>query len=91
MSDDRESLEDKVRRIAREYPLAPWTGRSCAVTALRRMKAEKTAGIPVSMRSGFAISRTFGRAANRLTEEEWDQFYEELREDCLRRYPESRV
>ena len=36
------------------------------------MKAEKKMGIPIFLRTGFAISTETGKAANTMTEDEWD-------------------
>jgi hypothetical protein len=42
------------------------------------MKAEKTMGIPIFLRSGFAISTETGKAANTMTEDDWEEFYDAL-------------
>ncbi len=55
---------------------------------VRRMKAEKTMGIPINLRSGYAISTKTGKAANTMTEDEWEQFYSALSEQLKRDYPE---
>ena len=45
---------------------------------VRRMKAEKELGIPISLRSGHAVSTKNGKNANDMTEEEWEEFYNTL-------------
>ncbi len=52
------------------------------------MKAEKGMGIPVFLRTGYAISTRTGKAANTMTEDEWEQFYSALAEQLKRDYPE---
>jgi hypothetical protein len=51
------------------------------------MKAEKTMGIPIFLRTGFAISAETGKAANTMTEDEWEKFYDALSERLRRDYP----
>src|SRR5271169_4351095 len=64
----------------------PGTGRTFSM--VRRMKAEKTMGIPISLRSGFAISTKSGKAANAMSEDEWAEFYNALSKDLRRDYPD---
>ena len=54
---------------------------------VRRMKAEKEAGIPVRRRTGFAISAETGKAANEMDESEWERFYQQLCEELRAKYP----
>ena len=52
------------------------------------MKAEKTMGVPIFLRTGFAISTKTGKAANTMTEDEWEEFYNALSERLKRDYPD---
>jgi hypothetical protein len=45
-------------------------------------------GIPINLRSGFAISTKNGKAANRMNEDEWEEFYNDLSERLKRDYPD---
>ncbi len=57
-------------------------------STVRRMKAEKKMGISISLRTGFAISTETGKAANKMTEDEWGGLYKALSERLKRDYPE---
>ena len=88
MTKDATSLEQRLATLAKEFPLVPYTGASCLSSAVRRMKAEKEMTIPVNLRSGFAVSARTGKAADKLTDQEWETFYGELCEQLKRDYPE---
>jgi hypothetical protein len=45
-------------------------------------------GIPISLRSGFAISTENGKAANAMTEDEWEEFYKALSKHLRHDYPD---
>jgi hypothetical protein len=77
-------LKDQLQKLAKEYPLVPYTEASRTFSTVRRMKAEKEMGIPVFLRTGFAISTRTGKAANTMTEDEWEQFYRALSEQLKR-------
>ncbi len=83
-----DDLETLLRLLEGRYPLIPHTGSSRLYSMVRRMKAEKEAGIPIQHRSGFAIEVATRKAANEMTESEWEHFYERLREELGRKYPE---
>jgi hypothetical protein len=51
------------------------------------MKTEKKIGLPINLRSGCAISVETGKAANAMTEDEWEKFYYDLSERLNRDYP----
>jgi hypothetical protein len=44
--------------------------------------------IPISLRSGFAISTKNGKAANAMSEDEWEEFYNALSKHLKRDYPD---
>jgi hypothetical protein len=88
MDKDTLSLEERLAKLAKEFPLVPHTGAGRLSSVVRRMKAEKEMGIPVNLRSGFAVSARTGTAAGEMTEEEWEAFYRELCERLKRDYPE---
>ena len=81
-------LKDHLEKLAKEYPLLPYTEASRTFSTVRRMKAEKDMGIPVFLRTGYAISTRTGKAANTMTEDEWEQFYGALSEQLKRDNPE---
>ena len=80
-------LKDRLEKLAKECPLLPYTEASRTFSTVRRMKAEREMGIPVFLRTGFAISTRTGKAANTMTEDEWEQFYSALSEQLKRDHP----
>jgi hypothetical protein len=74
----REEWRVQLEKLAKENPLVSYTDASRTFSMVRRMKAEKKMGIPISLRSGYAISTKNGKAANAMTEEEWEEFYNAL-------------
>jgi hypothetical protein len=91
MDKDTPSLEERLAKLDQEFPLIPHTGAGRLSSAVRRMKAEKEMDIPVNLRSGFAISVKTGKAANRMTDHEWEAFYRDLVEQLKRDYPQLYV
>jgi hypothetical protein len=83
-----EEWRPQLERLAREYPLAPYTDASRVFSMVRRMKAEKKIRIPTNLRSGFAISTKTGKAANAMTEGEWEEFYDALSGYLKLEYPD---
>lgn len=57
-------------------------------SAVRRMKAEREFGIPINLRTGFAVSVKTGKAANEMTDEEWEEFYRSLSKKLKGDYPD---
>jgi hypothetical protein len=88
MDKDAPSLEERLARLNKEYPLVPHTGAGRLSSAVRRMKAEKDMAIPINLRSGFAISLKMGVAADKMTEQEWEAFYRDMCEQLRQDYPE---
>ena len=74
----REEWRVQLEKLAKENPLVSYTDASRTFSMVRRMKAEKKIGIPISLRSGYAISTENGKAANAMTEDEWEEFYDAL-------------
>jgi hypothetical protein len=68
------------------YPFIKFSPGSCKYSFVRRMKMEKKFNIPIGLRSGFGVSVKSGKAANKMTEEEWEDFYASLREDLKTYY-----
>lgn len=66
-----EVLDDK-------YPLIADTNAGRLFSTVRRMKAEKELEIPITHRTGFAISAKLGKPANELGEADWEEFYSGL-------------
>jgi hypothetical protein len=82
------TLKDQLEKLAREYPSVLHTDAGRLFSTVRRMKAEKKRGIPIFLRTGFAISTKNGKAANAMTEDEWEEFYDALSERLRGDYPE---
>ena len=83
----REEWRVQLEKLAKESPLILHTDAGRTFSMVRRMKAEKKMGIPISLRSGFAISTENGEAANAMTEDEWEEFYDALSKHLRRNYP----
>ncbi len=84
-----EELSKLLAKIKAEYPFVPHTNAGRLYSTVRRMKAEKEFGVPIGFRSGVAISTETGKNANEMAEQEWEKFYEKLRENLKRDYPDS--
>ena len=84
----REEWRVQLEKLARENPLVSYTDAGRTFSMVRRMKAEKKMRVPISLRSGFAISTKNGKAANAMTEDEWEEFYDALSEYLRRDYPD---
>ena len=85
---DKQTLEDGLARLDEEYPLVLHTDAGRSFSTVRRMKAEKRMGIPIYLRTGFAISVKTGKAANAMNEDEWEEFYNAISERLNRDYPD---
>lgn len=85
---DKQTLEDKLRKLTKEYPLVPHTDAGRSFSTVRRMRAEREMDLPINLRTGFAISVKTGKAANAMTEGEWEEFYNALSERLKTDYPE---
>ena len=83
----REEWRVQLEKLAKENPLVSYTDAGRTFSMVRRMKAEKKIGIPISLRSGFAISTENGKAANVMTEDEWEEFYDALSKHLRGNYP----
>lgn len=70
-------------------PVLLYTPRSSYVTTVKRMKAEKERGIPISQRSHVAISAQNGKSAADMSEVEWENFYKTLCDVVKEDYPEQ--
>ena len=82
------TLKDQLENLDKEYPLIQHTDAGRTFSTVRRMKAEKKMGIPIFLRTGFAISTETGKAANTMTEDEWEEFYDALSKHLRRNYPD---
>jgi hypothetical protein len=85
---DKKTLKDQLEKLAQEHPLVLHTDAGRLFSTVRRMKAERKMGIPIFLRTGFAISVETGKAANTMTEDEWERFYYDLSERLNGDYPE---
>jgi hypothetical protein len=85
---DKQTLEDQLEKLAKKHPLVLHTDAGRSFSTVRRMKAEKKMGIPINLRTGFAISVKTGKAANAMTEDEWEEFYNALSERLKGDYPD---
>jgi hypothetical protein len=84
---DKQKLEDHLEMLDKEYPLVLHTDAGRIFSTVRRMKTERSMGIPINLRAGSAISVETGKAANEMTEDEWEEFYYALSEQLNRDYP----
>ena len=84
---DKQTLKDQLEILDSEYPLELYTDASRTYSTVRRMKTEKKIGLPINLRSGCAISVETGKAANTMTEDEWEKFYYDLSERLNGDYP----
>jgi hypothetical protein len=82
------TLKHQLKNLAKENPLIPYTDASRTFSMVRRMKAEREMGVPIALRSGYAISTESGKAANEMTEAEWEEFYNALSERLKSDYPD---
>jgi hypothetical protein len=89
MDQSNPSWEERLTQLDRDYPLRGYTGASCLITSIRRMRAEREQRIPIHLRTGFPVSVAFGKAANELNEDEWEAFYESLCAELKRKYPQA--
>jgi CRISPR/Cas system endoribonuclease Cas6 (RAMP superfamily) len=82
------TVKDQLQKLAKEFPLVLYTDASRHFSTVQRMKAEKEMGIPIFLRTGCPISTKTGKAANTMTEDEWEEFYNALSERLKRDYPD---
>lgn len=84
---ENDNLKEIWEMIQEKYPLVHFTGSSRLYTMVRRMQAEKKYGIPIELRSGFAVSVKTGKHANEMAEQEWEEFYSALSMELKKHYP----
>jgi hypothetical protein len=84
---DRRELEKQFAIIETEYPLIEHTDAGRTFSMVRRMQVEKALNLPITLRSGYAISTKNGKAADEMTEDEWEDFYFELSNELNRAHP----
>jgi hypothetical protein len=89
MNENAPELEEKLEKLEKDFKIVTFTGRSCLVTSVKRMKAEKEMNIPISLRTGCPLSLKYGRPANELTEQEWEDYYGIMCEELKKLYPEN--
>lgn len=85
---ENDNLKETWEMIQEKYPLVMFTGSSRLYTMVRRMQAEKKYGIPIELRSGFAVSAKTGKHANEMAEQDWEEFYQALQRELKNHYPE---
>lgn len=83
------SLEERIRKIMKEYILIPHTRSSRFFSTIRRMKAEKELNVPINQRANFIVSTKTGQRTNEMTETEWEKFYETLSKEFKADYPDT--
>lgn len=81
-------MKELLEKLNKEYPLVQHTNAGRFFSMVRRMKAERELDIPLAHRTGFGISAKTGKAANKMTEKEWEDFYIDLRKQLKRDYPD---
>jgi hypothetical protein len=82
-----ESVNKLLAKLNKKYPLVGNTEAGRLFSVVRRMKAEKEFGVPIGVRSCFAVSVKMGKVANKMTKQQWDEFYKDLCERLKRDYP----
>ena len=85
---DNKTLENLLEGLNKEYPLILHTDAGRSFSAVRRMKVEKEIGIPIKLRTSFAISVKTSKAANEMTDDEWEELYNSLIERLKEDYPD---
>ena len=85
---DNQTLEDHLEGLNKGYPLVLHTEAGRTFSTVRRLKAEKEIGIPINRRTGFAVSVKIGKAANEMTDDEWEEFFNSLSERLKGDYPD---
>lgn len=85
---DRATIIAELEQLSREFPLVPHTSAGFNFSTVRRMKAENSLGLPIRLRTGAAISVKTGKAANDMTAEEWEEFYNALKQNLCTTFPE---
>ena len=83
-----EELKKQLEKLERECPLVPHTHAGRLYSMVRRMNKEKELNIPIDFRSGFAISVKTGKSANKMTENEWNDFFKSLSKELNEGYPD---
>lgn len=83
-----EPMNEILAKLDKECPLVLETEAGRLFSAVRRMKAEKELGVPISARNCFAISVEMGKAANKITVQQWDKFYKDLCKQLKKDYPD---
>jgi hypothetical protein len=81
-------LGAQLEKLNVKFSLAPHTEVGRTFSMVRRMKAENELGLPISLRTGVAISVKNGKAADAMTVEEWQEFYNSLKRHLYVTYPE---
>jgi hypothetical protein len=86
------SIEERLATLNRDYRFVPHTNAGRLSSSVRRMKAEKEMNIPIKLRSGAAVSvrpgKAKGKAADKMTEQQWEAFYKRMCEELRKAYPE---
>ena len=82
------TLKQKLAIIDKDFPFVLHTGVGRLSSTVRRMKAQKEMDIPISYRSGNAISAELGKKGDEMTEEQWEHFYQGMCGDLKRDYPD---
>lgn len=83
-----DSLKRALKKLDEDYPIVSHTRAGRLSSTVRRMKAEKEQGIPISCRTGRTILTTNGRRLSDLTEVEWEETFAALSTALEQSYPE---
>ena len=79
---------EQLRLLDEKFPLVPHTNAGRLSSTVRRMKAEREFGIPVHLRTEFAISVANEKPANEIDDDAWERFYQGLCGELKAGYPE---
>jgi len=83
-----DNLAAVIESLERTCPLVPHTAAGRLYSAVRRMKMEKELAIPIRHRAASFVCAETGKAANELSEADWDDLYSWLSSRLQLRYPE---
>ncbi len=83
---DKANKTEILKELDQESPIARFAGAGIMITTVSRMKLEKELNIPISWRTGTAISVASGKRSNEMQEQEWNDFYYALCDNLKRSY-----
>ncbi|MBU0648811.1 hypothetical protein KJ969_01740 [Patescibacteria group bacterium] len=74
----KQDLKKLLTELEEKCPIINQPVNERDFSIVRRMKAEKELNIPIKRRIGCVISVKTRQPANKMNEQEWEEFYKEL-------------